>query len=508
MDMKKRLISVLLCVLMVFSVVEVGKLNTIGNDEGMFQQKPTIYFWYTDENLSDYISSMALKFNEEYNVRVTPVLQSGLEYLEEINQESLYTQTVPDIYLITNDSLEKAYLSGLACEIEDAEGTVSEENFSSSALKAVTYQGKVIGYPYYAETSAFLYNKTFLEDWAETQILAEIDAQAGEEAQEEVDEEGSGEAEVSVVEEEPEITDEELTQQVAERVSTLIPSTFDELLEFANSYDAPVGVESVFNWDVEDIFYNYFFIGNYMNVGGEYGDNPDDISIYNIEAITAMKLYQDMNQFFSIEADSVAYDAVIEDFIAGKLVFTTATTDVLATLEQAIADEEFLYEYGIAPIPDLNEALPSRNLAVTSTLVINGYSTQKDLANQFAQFLAVEQAESLYAQTGKMAANSNIDYGDIQLEYFMEEYADSVPMPKMMTTSNFWVQLEVAFSQIWNGASVTDTLKSLSEQILTQVTGEAYEETYIPEPSDEEITEYIDGVLADEIQLDDVELED
>ena len=71
---------------------------------------------------------------------------------------------------------------------------------------------------------------------------------------------------------------------------------------------------------------------------------------------------------------------------------------------------------------------------------------------------------------------------------FLEEYANSVPMPKMLETSNFWVQLEIAFAKIWTGDDANDSLKALSEQIMSQILGEAYTEEYIdlPEPVEEE----------------------
>ena len=58
--------------------------------------KPTINLWYTDEALGDYLGSVALDFSEEKNVRVIPKLVSGLEYLENINKDSLQTNTYPD----------------------------------------------------------------------------------------------------------------------------------------------------------------------------------------------------------------------------------------------------------------------------------------------------------------------------------------------------------------------------------------------------------------------------
>ena len=65
-------------------------------------------------------------------------------------------------------------------------------------------------------------------------------------------------------------------------------------------------------------------------------------------------------------------------------------------------------------------------------------------------------------------------------------------MPKLMRTANFWVQMEIACREIWTGENVSDVLKSLSEQVMTQITGEEYvEEEYIEVPSEEE-TEIFD----------------
>ena len=46
--------------------------------------------------------------------------------------------------------------------------------------------------------------------------------------------------------------------------------------------------------------------------------------------------------------------------------------------------------------------------------------------------------------------------------------------------------MEIAFTRIWSGDGVSDTLKALSEKIMTQVTGQPFEEEYIEEPEKEE----------------------
>ena len=69
---------------------------------------------------------------------------------------------------------------------------------------------------------------------------------------------------------------------------------------------------------------------------------------------------------------------------------------------------------------------------------------------------------------------------------FYDAYAESEPVPKMRQTANFWVYLENSFAQVWNGANAGETLKSLYEQIMTQINGESFtaQEVEAPEPVD------------------------
>jgi maltose-binding protein MalE len=495
MNFTKRILSTVAVLALLLGVLYAGNQSREQERESIFDHTKTLHIWYTDEALTDYLSSMAVRFNEENGVRVIPVLQSGLEFLEQINEASLTNEDTPDLYIASNDIMEKAYLAGLATEIFDDDAVVSTDNFPESAIYAVTYQQKLLGYPFYYETSALLYNKTYLEDMAKTQITEELEGTTGEEEDEE--ETSQTQEEAGEDTEDTGLSDEEMAALVEERLPSLIPTTFDELEEFAENYDAPENVEAVFKWDVSDIFYNYFFVGNYINVGGSCGDDTGTIDIYNENAIKALQVYQDLSQYFAIDADEVTYDSAIEEFMAGKIVMTTATTDIVQKLEEARENGEFAYDYGIATIPDLNEEMSTKGLSVTSTIYVNGYSSLKEEANQFAAYLVENTEEDLYTAAGKVSANKNISYENQNLNIFMDEYEDSVPMPKMMATSNFWVKMEIIFSNVWDGSSVNDELKSLSEEIKSQITGEVVEETVI-QVEEEEDTEYTDYSDEDE----------
>ena len=131
--------------------------------DGILSSKPTLTVWYTEEKLEDYLSAMALEYQDAIGVRVVPVLKSGLEYLEAVNDASIAEESMPDVYLISNDGLEKAYLAGLAVNVKDQNAVLNTENFPQTALDAVTYQGHAVAYPLYFETSALVYNQTYLE---------------------------------------------------------------------------------------------------------------------------------------------------------------------------------------------------------------------------------------------------------------------------------------------------------------------------------------------------------
>lgn len=454
MHSQRRLISVLLTVIMVALIIlgSNGKLTVKepenpGEETAWTSQKETIYVWYADQNLESYMNSAAVSFGEAEGVRVIPVLKTTSTLLEDVYQATMDPeQKTPDAYVINNDELEQAYLSGLATEIQNTSGMVNEVWYPLTALSAVTYHAKMVAYPFYYETSILVYNKDYIEMWLRQQ--ADRAALAAEGYEEES--EGGGWSENCVGEDG-------------------VPLTVEGLLKFADTFDAPESVDGVMKWDVSDIFYNYWIVGNYLIVGGECGDDNLNVDIYNNETVDCLKTYQDLSQFFFIEPENSDSETVLQDFMEGRLVFTIGTTDVLEKLEQAKQDGIFVYDYGVAKLPDVSDALKSRTLSVTNAFAINGFSEHKDLANRFAEYLTRSNTSDFYSKSGKMATALQACRGDENLTTFMEQYAASISLPKMMEIGNLWLQLEALFAKVWNGEEILPLVQELEAQISTQI---------------------------------------
>ncbi len=466
MHLQKRLIAIFVVVLLLAGAFYAGGLGirAVEKEEisEWYSNKETIYFWYTDEELSNYINSAAVSFGNKEDVRVIPILTEDNHYLEEINQQSLHSEQIPDAYIISNDSLEKAYLAGLTCKISDETGICDTEHFSEAAINAVTYKNKMVAYPFYFDTSVLVYNKSYLQEWARQQAHKELSGVF-------FDPENDTEEDAADTQDEQPLDEAEVERKASEYFVKAIPQTVDDLLHVADSFDVPEGVEGIMKWDVSDIFCNYWLVGNYFIIGGEHGDSEKDIDIENEQTITCLETYKGLNQFFSIEADNVSAEMVLQDFIDGKLVFTIASTGIVNRLAEAVESGQMHYEYGFANMPMINKELDSRSLSVTNTVAINGYSEHKELANRFAAYLTDEYVDELYERSGKLAANKNVNTQDSNLLVFMQEYARSVSLPKMMEIGNLWLQLEVLFSKVWNGAEVTPLVQELAEQLRTQI---------------------------------------
>lgn len=497
--MGKKTVAVIMCIALLASMIYIAwKDYDPMEDPGYAQDfkaaskvdDDTIIVWYTDDALTEFLNDISLSYRNEHDIKIQLEKKDGIDYIEEINKCSIddYSEVAPpDLYITTHDTLMKAYLAGLAYKVTDPDQILNDSVFPETAIHAVRCNGELIAYPLFYETNFFLYNRTYMESIAGSMISDNESSESNtsdENVEANESESNGGNDENATQEDDMEETEDEFEDPMGEeesevdaalleQLSKTIPSTLSEVMYFANNYDAPEMVEAVFKWDVTDIFYNYFFVGNYMEVGGEDGDNNAIFSLYNNQTVECLKAYQNMNKYFTIDTEKDTYDNILQEFIDGKLVFTVATSDAISKIKEEKAKGNFKFEYGVTVLPDISDTLKARGLSVTDAIAVNGYSKKKDMANSFASFVCAN-SDTLYEKSGKLSCKKNVKYDDSEISNVMEEYEKSMPLPKMIETSNFWLHLELAFSQIFNETSndsekVDEVVRNLQEQLVGQI---------------------------------------
>ena len=470
MHIRKKLFSILSILAMTIMAL-LGDLfpgHSLIEPESARDTDDVLTIWYTDAYLEEYIRNAAVVYEEKTGVKVVSTRVSGLEYLEQIQKATIDDGYGPDLFVLSNESLEKAYLSGLCYELKDSHRVLNSTYFPEVSLDAISYSDYKLGYPLLFECSIFLYNKTLLDEIVSNYNENAVNANSNY---------GEGSTDETTVEE----TNTEFVPIIAEEI---LPTSIVEITNFALKYNLPEGCESYFKWCVSDVLYDYWFAGAYLNVGGEKGDVRDEIDVYNTESMYALSVFQDFKEFFSMDLDKYTYDDLLKDFEAGKILFIEADTNVINKLEADKKSEEnpFVYEYGITSIGMLNDTLKSKGLSVTKIVSVNGLSENKELAEDFAKFLSVDYASNLYSRTGKLACNYQKEYAYPQIEDAVRTYENSVSLPKIVETSNYWVLCEMVYTKAWDGEDVNKLLKQLSGQVKKQIFGIYVEENYIETP--------------------------
>ena len=388
---------------------------------GQEAEPEKLTLWYTDEKLNPYLVEAAEEFEQQNHVEITLQLVTAVDYIEHINTASISDLGGPDLFITSSELLEKARLAGLTVENDSFTERELEDAFPQQALNAASCGGRLMAYPFYFETCCLLYNKNY------------VDA---------------------------------------------APVTVDDIRAYADSDeggDETADVENIFKWNVADIFSNFFFIANYVNLGGPTGDDPSQVQLSADEITACLQYYQSLNAFFAIDAEEVTTENVLQEFIDGKTVYTIAKTDAIAAIDKALAAEEETVSgdgdrfYGIAQVPDLTAELATKGLSVTNSVVVNAYSAQRELAKSFARYLTFEKAEDLYGLTDKMPVRLGVEYENPEMGVLLEQYENSVEVPKLTDLSNYWMEMEIAFANIWQGSDAAAEADAVAQEMLQQL---------------------------------------
>lgn len=364
----------------------------------------SLILWYSNNGMADYFDAVVNAYSAEKNVAMKASYIPESEMLEKINSANIDDgQESADVYFIESESLEKAFLAGLTETINDMD-IFNEDNFSSTAISACTYKNKMIAYPLCYETSVLAYNTDYVDS---------------------------------------------------------APATFDEILNAAadDEVEIPEGITSILKWDVGSLQYNFGFAGSYLEFGGKNGDDENILDLNNENVIMAMEYYYDLYQFFSIDINQADYDNTLEEFINGNIMYTIINSKSISTLEQSGMN------YDITVLPDLTDQLTTTTLSLTTVAIINPYAENETVAEDFVKYICYEHAYELYDKCGGMPCAKVENYESGKMNTLTQAYDNSVNLPKLMSASDYWVYLEIAMNEVWNGEDIEETMTALQDKM-------------------------------------------
>mgnify|MGYP000251244056 CR=1 FL=1 len=126
----------------------------------------TVNVWFNNSDYEPYLEFVAKQFKQANElVTINPVYVEADSYINYIYDESVRNDNACDLYFLTSEEIEKAYLMGLMSENDMYPQVYNEDVFGKAAMTACSYNGKLYGYPLTADNGYFMYyNKNYFSD--------------------------------------------------------------------------------------------------------------------------------------------------------------------------------------------------------------------------------------------------------------------------------------------------------------------------------------------------------
>ena len=207
--------------------------------------------------MTGYLYDCAKKYYEESGIAVDVVLKDSLGFVESIYQTSMDDAGYPDIYMIQNDSLGKAYLYGLAAENEDAD--VFRADDAGNAVTASSCGGKMYAYPLTFHTPVFVYRSD---------------------------------------------------------VFATAPASVEQIFAMAQNDELGLIAGNLIEWNVADEFYDFPFVGESFSVDE---NDMGKLSVTTDEARYAEELafFGGLTETIDLDTETMTRKQVLDDFNSG-----------------------------------------------------------------------------------------------------------------------------------------------------------------------------------------------
>ena len=367
----------------------------------------TVNVWFNNSDYEPYLEFVAKQFKQANElVTINPVYIESDSYINYIYDESVRNGNACDLYFLTSEEIEKAYLSGLMSENDIYPEVYNEDVYGKAAITACSYNGKLYGYPVSFNTSFLVYNKKY-----------------------------------------------------AEPVDTI-----DQIRQISDSYQITEDnqdVSMVFQWAPGSMFLNYAACGRYINIGGADSENASQVSADAASIKKVLNKYSELNSAFGTDRNNTNIDTCIDLFTTGNLLYTILDADSIPQIDLSQVD------YGICKYPAMGNDVDSRAMSVTTMAVVNPYTKNVDASKAVARAISYDYADYLESTAKKSCARADVKVKKNEESYkaLHEIYSDSVVKAKYIGVGEIYMRYEIMIHQVYDGTNVDEAYNSFASCI-------------------------------------------
>lgn len=365
----------------------------------------TLTVWESLLGPDEFIKQAGAKFTEKYpNIKIE---FKNVELGDTTTQIALDGPggVGPDIFAAPHDKLGELVAGGHVLPAVDGEYVT--KNALAACSKALTYEGKVYGYPASAETYALYYN---------TDLISEDQ----------------------------------------------VPKTWEDLITWSKTFNAENSGKYGFMMDVGNGYYSIIFTtSNDNRLFGADGVDTTNTNINSAESVKGMQFFQSLRTILDVPAADITTDICDGAFKSGTVAMYISGPWNVATFKEAGIN------FGVTTLPSLpGNTDPAASFSGTRAMFVSAYSNHPAEADAFAKFLMSEEMQKLrFEITGAVPAiNTTVE--SPYIAGFIKQLDYAFPMPSIPQMSAYWDAMNAASANIWNGTDVQKELDTCNSTIL------------------------------------------
>ncbi|MBS6559143.1 MAG: maltose ABC transporter substrate-binding protein [Clostridiales bacterium] len=409
--MRKKVLSVFMCAAMAMTMLAGcgGNGSSTGNgdtgavgEDGLTTEEITLKVWESSGETEEFIKQAGEAFTELH-----PNITIEYENVEIGDANTQIALDGPggvgaDVFGTPSNTIGGLVAGGHILPLDnedDVKGKVA-----ASCESAVTYDGKIYGYPVSDETYALFYNKDLVKE---------------------------------------------------------VPKTWEEMEQFCKEFNSK-GKYGVI-WNVADAYYSPIFTGKNGNkLFGPEGTDASNTYMATEDAITGMEYFQSFRNYLDVPAADLSDNAVcLAAFTEGNAAMYITGPWNVASCEAAGMN------FGVTTLPSLpGDDTPAASFSGARTMQISAYTEHPAEAQAFAKFLISDEMQQLRFKLTGAIPSVDIDVDSEYIKGFQEQLQYAYPTPSIKEVDNFWDPMKSACSNIWDGADVATEMKNCDQAIL------------------------------------------